>query len=39
VKVEVDKNTYLKIENRSAEEVSVKLKVTGDEVLSMGYLK
>jgi hypothetical protein len=33
----VDKNTSLRIENSSNEEVAVKLKVRGDTGLSMGY--
>jgi len=36
-KVNVDKNTSLRIENPSNAEVSVKLKVKGDTGLSMGY--
>jgi len=39
VKVNVDKNTSLRIENHSNEEVAVKLKVKGDTGLSMGYKK
>jgi hypothetical protein len=37
VNVEVRKNTALVVENASAEEVSVALKVSGDTNLSMGY--
>lgn len=37
VKVNVDKNTSLRIENNNNEEVSLKLKVKGDTGLSMGY--
>ena len=36
-KVKVDKNTSLRFENHSNEEVAVKLKVKGDLGLSMGY--
>lgn len=36
-KVNVDKNTSLRIENHSNEEVAIKLKVKGDIGLSMGY--
>ena len=39
VKVKVDKNTSLRFENHSNEEVAVKLKVKGDIGLSMGYKK
>jgi len=39
VKVKVDKNTSLRFENHSNEEVAVKLKVKGDLGLSMGYKK
>jgi hypothetical protein len=39
VKVMVDKNTSLRIENQSNEEVAVKLKVKGDTGLSMDYKK
>jgi hypothetical protein len=39
VKVTVDKNTSLRIENHSNEEVVIKLKVKGDIGLSMGYKK
>lgn len=39
VKVTVDKNTSLRIENHSNEEVAIKLKVKGDIGLSMGYKK
>jgi hypothetical protein len=38
-KVKVDKNTSLRFENHSNEEVAVKLKVKGDLGLSMGYKK
>lgn len=38
-KVNVDKNTSLRIENPSNEEVAIKLKVKGDIGLSMGYKK
>ncbi len=37
VKVNVDKNTSLRIENNNNQEVSLKLKVKGDTGLSMGY--
>lgn len=37
VKIEVDKNTALVIENKSNETCNVELKVTGDTGLSMGY--
>ena len=37
VQVTVDKNTSLRIENNSNEEVAIKLKVKGDIGLSMGY--
>jgi hypothetical protein len=37
--VTVDKNTSLRIENHSNEEVAIKLKVKGDIGLSMGYKK
>jgi len=37
VKVRVDKNTSLRFDNTNAVEVAVKLKVTGDVALSMGY--
>jgi len=36
-KVVVDKNTSLRFENISSEEVAIKLKVKGDLGLSMGY--
>lgn len=39
VKVTVDKNTSLRFENNSNEEVAIKLKVIGDIGLSMGYKK
>jgi hypothetical protein len=39
VKVNVEKNTSLRIENHSNEEVAVKLRVKGDTGLSMGYKK
>jgi hypothetical protein len=39
VKIKVDKNTSLRFENHSNEEVAVKLKVKGDLGLSMGYKK
>jgi hypothetical protein len=39
VKVKVDKNTSLRFENNSNEEIAVKLKVKGDLGLSMGYKK
>lgn len=39
VKVAVDKNTSLRFENHSNEEVAVKLHVRGDVGLSMGYKK
>lgn len=39
VKVKVDENTALRIENKANEEVAVKLKVYGDTGLSMGYKK
>ena len=38
-KVKVDKNTSLRIENHSNEDVAIKLKVKGDTGLSMGYKK
>lgn len=38
-KVAVDKNTSLRFENHSKEEVAIKLKVKGDLGLSMGYKK
>lgn len=38
-RVTVDKNTSLRFENHSNEEVAVKLKVKGDLGLSMGYKK
>ena len=38
-KVKVDKNTSLRFENHSKEEVAIKLKVKGDIGLSMGYKK
>lgn len=37
VKLKVDKNTALIIENKSTEPANVALKVTGDIGLSMGY--
>lgn len=37
VKVNADSNTALVIENKSSEEASVNLYVTGDTGLSMGY--
>ncbi|TAD81274.1 MAG: hypothetical protein EAY75_17985 [Bacteroidetes bacterium] len=36
-KIKVDKNTALVISNSSADTATVKLKVTGDTGLSMGY--
>ncbi len=39
VKVTVDKNTSLRIENNSNGDVAIKLKVKGDTGLSMGYKK
>jgi len=39
IKVKVEKNTALKIENDSEEKVSIQLKVSGDIGLSMGYQK
>lgn len=39
VKVKVNENTALRIENKANEEVTVKLKVYGDTGLSMGYKK
>lgn len=39
IKVTVEKNTSLRIENHSNEEVAIKLKVKGDIGLSMGYKK
>jgi len=38
-KVKVDKNTSLRFENHSNEEVALKLKVKGDLGLFMGYKK
>jgi hypothetical protein len=38
-KITVDKNTSLRFENHSNEEVAVKLNVRGDVGLSMGYKK
>jgi len=37
IKVKVDKNTALVIENKSTKQASVELFVTGDTGLSMGY--
>ena len=37
IQVNVDKNTAMRIENNSNEEIAVKLKVKGDIGLSMGY--
>lgn len=37
VKVNVEKNTALKIENKANEQATVKLLVKGDTGLSMGY--
>lgn len=37
VKVTIDKNTSLRFENHSNEEVTIKLVVKGDIGLSMGY--
>lgn len=39
IKVTVEKNTSLRIENHSNEEVAIKIKVKGDIGLSMGYKK
>jgi hypothetical protein len=39
VKVNVEKNTSLRIQNLSNDEVAVKLRVKGDIGLSMGYKK
>jgi len=39
IKVKVEKNTALKIENDSEEPISIQLKVSGDIGLSMGYQK
>jgi hypothetical protein len=39
VKVKVEKNTALKIENDSEDQISIQLKVSGDIGLSMGYEK
>jgi len=39
IKVKVEKNTALKIENDSKEQISIQLKVSGDIGLSMGYQK
>jgi hypothetical protein len=39
IRVHVEKNTALRIENSSAQAVDVLLKVKGDTGLSMGYLK
>ncbi len=39
IKVNVEKNTSLRIENHSNEKVAVKLRVKGDTGLSMGYKK
>lgn len=39
IKVNVEKNTALKIENDSEEQISIQLKVKGDLSLSMGYQK
>ena len=36
-KVNVDRNTALRIENKSSDQIAVKLKVKGDVGLSMGY--
>jgi hypothetical protein len=37
--IKVEKNTALRIENDSNEQISVQLKVSGDIGLSMGYQK
>ncbi|MFZ4105101.1 hypothetical protein [Flavobacterium sp.] len=39
IKVKVEKNTALQIENDSEEQISIQLKVRGDIGLSMGYQK
>lgn len=39
LKIKVEKNTALRIENDSKEQISVQLKVSGDIGLSMGYQK
>lgn len=39
IKVKVEKNTALRIENDSEEQISIQLKVSGDIGLSMGYQK
>jgi hypothetical protein len=39
IKVKVEKNTALKIENDSEDQISIQLKVSGDIGLSMGYEK
>jgi hypothetical protein len=39
VRIKVDKDTAVKIENKQDKEAAVKLKVTGDTGLSMGYNK
>ena len=36
-KVKVEKNTALRIENDSEEQIAIQLKVSGDVGLSMGY--
>jgi hypothetical protein len=37
IKIKVNKNTALRIENNDKKEATVRLKVTGDTGLSMGY--
>lgn len=37
IKINVDKNIAIRIENQSNEEVAIKLKVSGDTGLTMGY--
>ena len=39
IKVKVEKNPALKIQNESEEKISIQLKVSGDIGLSMGYQK
>lgn len=39
IKVKVEKNTALRIENDSEKKISIQLKVIGDIGLSMGYQK
>lgn len=39
LKINVEKNTALRIENDSEEEISIQLKIRGDVGLSMGYQK